>query len=730
MVRAHYPLLLFLVACAAVPAPRELPTGGAAAVEYAPDHGLVGATTVSFALRSRPSDPQPGGFFGAPWPSELWRKPDGSLDFRGFPGADSFLLADAIAEAVQETDAFSVSPVVYVHFTGSLDPTDLPAPRETRRESSSILLVDVDPDSPDRGALIPVEHRYYADDLRFIPERTLAIKPLSGFVLRPGTLYALVIRRSLTEPPLGTTRDFELTKWTKPHPQPVVEAARRLHAPVLSEVGRMGVDRSDIAALAVFRTQRPYDAFQSMFDAAVEPGPHQPRLLRMDWVDDDDDTQELPYRVARGYYCTPNFQRNIDEVPFLEAGGTIVRDAAGRVSIQPIPADSPYHTPECGPSIRARFVLTVPRGAMPATGWPLLVVAHGSTGDAFAFVGEGSFAGFAARAGVAAVSTDQPLHGGQDEQGARPGSRKPFTFRIGGIPIRLPAEGHGAELAFYHPMRPPVMRDNLRQAAIDTVMLSRLMLGADFSKHPGLAFSTSSPSAADVRFDAERLFLAGHSQGSQSAAVVGVVDPWVRGVVLSGCGGDIRVAFARRQDTNAREVVQLLLRLEHGEIDEFHPVLALVQGVLDPVDPQTWARLYRDPLPGRRPVSVLHFEGLGDTMTLPAMSEALATAMQSQPLRPLLQPIGGLSLLGIEPSPTVRGNAADGQATLALVQLAPEPGQDGHYVMYRDSRASQLVRAFLQALARGERVPGVGPLGPPPRLRPLAGRAPGATGDG
>jgi hypothetical protein len=194
--------------------------------------------------------------------------------------------------------------------------------------------------------------------------------------------------------------------------------------------------------------------------------------------------------------------------------------------------------------------------------------------------------------------------------------------------------------------------------------------------------------------------------------VVGVVDPRVRGVVLSGCGGDIRVAFARRQDTNARDVVQLLLRLADGEIDEFHPLLALVQTILDSVDPQSWARLYHEPLPGRSPVSVLHFEGLGDTMTLPAMSEALAIAMRSQPLQPLQQPVAGLSLLGIEPALAVRGNAARGRATLALVQLSPEPGQDGHYVMYRDPQASKLVRTFLGALARGESAPKVGPLQP------------------
>ena len=42
--------------------------------------------------------------------------------------------------------------------------------------------------------------------------------------------------------------------------------------------------------------------------------------------------------------------------------------------------------------------------------------------------------------------------------------------------------------------------------------------------------------------------LAGHSQGCQSIAVLGAVDPRVRGVLLSGCGGDVRLGVLYRRD--------------------------------------------------------------------------------------------------------------------------------------------------------------------------------------
>lgn len=710
--------LLVLAACCAPSAPpRQVrPAAETAPGPYARTDGLPGGVRVSFALRHRQHDGQPGGFYGAPWPSELWRTDGGHLDFSSFPARDTFLLADTIAEAAREIDAFSVSPVIYFHFTGPIDPARLPDPRGSLSPAAPVALVDVDPSSPERGTRFPVEHRYFADDLRFVPAHTLAIKPLPGFVLRPKTLYAAVLRRGLTEPPLGTTADFELTKWTEPHRDPVRERARALHAPVLDRLAADGIDRAEVAALAVFRTQQPHATFRAMVEAASAlPPQHAPQLLRAEWLAEGESV--APYRVVRGYYCTPNYQRDIDQVPFLDRGGTVVVGPSGGPRVQPLGPASPYRTAECGERLRARFVLTVPRCPMPEAGWPLLVVSHGSTGDAFAFVGEDNFAGWAARECVAAVSTDQPLHGGRDPVGARPGSRTPFRFRIGGIPIRLPVEGNGAELAFYHPLRPPVMRDNLRQAGIDAVLLSRLVLGTDFATSRTAAGQlVLAPRGSDPapRFDRTRLFLAGHSQGSQSTAAVGAVDPLVRGVVLSGCGGAIRLAFAHRKDTNARAVVQLLLRLEDGELDEFHPLLALVQTLLDPVDPQTWARLYLEPLPGRRPRSALHFEGLADTMTLPAMAEALAVALRARPLEPLLSSVTGLELLGISPATTVSRNAVGGGATLALVQLAPADGRDGHYVLYDQPRASGLVRAFLAALARGETAPTVGPLPPGP----------------
>jgi len=353
---------------------------------------------------------------------------------------------------------------------------------------------------------------------------------------------------------------------------------------------------------------------------------------------------------------------------------------------------------------------------MPAAGWPLLIYAHGTTGDAFSFLGQ--VARWAAAEGVAVASTDQPLHGGDDPAGARPGSRRPFVFRLGLIPIPLPFKGKGSELAFYNVLRPPVLRDNLRQAAIDVVLLSRLLLGTDFAAAQGAGgallpaaapAATAEPAVAPPRFDRSKLMLMGHSQGSQSIAVAGAVDPLVRGVVLSACGGDVRAGFAQRNDVPVRPILSMLLGLEPDELDKFHPLLALAQTALDPIDPQSWAPLYHELLPGREPRSVLHFQGLEDTMTVHESAAALAVALKAQPVAPLPRPLAGLPLLGIAPAAVVKGNAVGGQATIALAQFAAQSGQDGHFVLFRRPRAGRLCQQFLGDLAAGRRPPAVGP---------------------
>jgi hypothetical protein len=657
--------------------PRPKP---AAVAAYAQAHGYPGAVRVELALPR--GAPQP--FFALPWPSELRRAADGSVDLSGFPGSDHFAISGFFAAAAKNVLGFSVSPVIYLRFSAAVDPALI----DQALDTGAIRLVALDAPSE----RIPLRRRYYAEPTRYVPEHTLALRPTQGRVLRPDAVHALVVARELADgaPLLGTTDDFEHLKHTAPRADPVEERARQVHAAAFDALEKNGLARGDIGALALFRTQRAHEPVLSLLKAADRlPAADRPRLLEATWWPDDG---VAPYRVIQGYYCTPNFQSGLEHAPFIQRGGVILDGPDGAPRVAHLERRHEDFTPSCGGLMQARFVLSVPRGEMPANGWPLLIYAHGTTGWAGSVLGQDSFAARAAAAGMAAVSTDQPLHGGDDPRGGRPGSRKPLAFKLGPVPIPLPNKGKGGELGFFNILRPMVMRDNLRQATVDAALLARLMMSADLTR------VLSSDGGSPVpRIDAGPGYVAtGHSQGSDSIALLGAVDPLVRGVVLSACGGDWGASALERPDAAPVErILALVMGLSPGELDEFHPLLAAVQTMIDPVDPQTFGPLYQQATPPR---SVLHVSGVGDSMTVTRASRALASSMGAAAVAPF--PKAELGLPELVEAEVVAGNGSGGAATFAWVAFKPA-GYDGHFVTFYEPAAWRVIEAFLRSLASG-----------------------------
>src|SRR3954454_13498020 len=91
------------------------------------------------------------GFFDHPYPSDDRLTPDGAPDVSAFPDPGVPILAGLKATAMQRK-GFPVVPVGYFRFTAPLAPRD----PEVVVSDQSILLVTVDPSSPDRGKTFPV----------------------------------------------------------------------------------------------------------------------------------------------------------------------------------------------------------------------------------------------------------------------------------------------------------------------------------------------------------------------------------------------------------------------------------------------------------------------------------------------------------------------------------------------------------------------------------------------
>src|SRR5262245_20508325 len=116
---------------------------------------LILAALISLTAPALAVEPvfEPGGasFYDMPWPFDLRRDPDGTLDLSTFPVGGNALLA-SYAEALGQIYGFGLNSGVFVKLDGAIDPTSLPAdPAASRQPGASVFLINIDRTSPQRG---------------------------------------------------------------------------------------------------------------------------------------------------------------------------------------------------------------------------------------------------------------------------------------------------------------------------------------------------------------------------------------------------------------------------------------------------------------------------------------------------------------------------------------------------------------------------------------------------
>jgi predicted esterase len=322
-----------------------------------------------------------------------------------------------------------------------------------------------------------------------------------------------------------------------------------------------------------------------------------------------------------------------------------------------------------------RIAITVPKGTPPAAGWPVVIYQHGTGGDYKSFIGDGS-GREAARvtdgsgnvlAQMAMIGTDQVLHG-----------------------TRSPA-GTDYDTAFFNFVNLPAAHDNPKQGALDAFSVVRLIHTVDVASAP--------TTGAHIKFDPSRIYFKGHSQGGLTGPLFLSAEPEVKAAILSGAGGGLISSLLHKTEpVNIPQVVQGLL---HDPVDEYHPLLSLIQGYFEDSDPVNYAHLFfREPPAGMAPKSIFQTLGIVDHYTPIPTIETLALAMGVQPAGPQLQTIDDLPLTttawGTAP---ITGNVAGGQATGVLLEYTAPAGDDGHFVVFDVPDAVAQSNRFLASHA-------------------------------
>src|SRR6185436_17250640 len=273
--------------------------------------------------------------------------------------------------------------------------------------------------------------------------------------------------------------------------------------------------------------------------------------------------------------------------------------------------------------------VAVPDAPMPAAGYPAIIVQHGM-GSSRAYlldvVNEIAKAGFVAVAvdsltfGARAYDADARRDVRSSFEGA-PGATYAGPDGLSDSPPTVPLDlfGQLANLGAF--------RDQLRQAAIDTAELVRLVR-SDPDLSP-LAVSGTIP-----RIDPDRVGYLGESLGSVEGEVACAIEPNLKAWFFSvGGGGIILEASAHAPGLGA--YIGTFAGLEwHFLRDRFtssHLLVNLIQTILEPADPLTYAPdLVKAPrrMAGRPPAprNVALLEVLWDELVANESAETFARA--------------------------------------------------------------------------------------------------------
>lgn len=619
----------------------------------------LGATAIRLEI---PADGGPPVYGRAPWPSDAWRGEDGTLEPPA--GLEAIFRRDPelVAAHLAALDGFGVRPLVEFPIDGDLDP-----------ETIDARVVDVDPASPELGREVPYEWRWDPD------RQVLAGSPEPGQVLRAGTRYAAMLGRGVRdadgEPLARPTSLVRLAAGAADLP-----ARWRSTADVLAG--------SDAVGVAVFTTQRATRTMAAarglLDDPAVVPppelsfpdpavifkGPADLDRLLGDAVRFTDGPRAGSERWGLSAGTNPTGVAH-DHVGVIATGSmTVARFRRGDTGTDD-PDDETFEVdPVTGApalvsieSIPVTFSLPAAPPPSPA-GYPVAIVAHGLGSSRHALL---TFAEPLAAAGFAAVAIDADTHGSRRDPTDRENNLGPFLPAFAGE--RVMADGFGDRtglvttfdfLEGLHNLAGA--RDAIRQSVLDVSQLAALLRRGDLDLSP-LARGGVVP-----LLDTGRIAFLGESFGTIVGGVLAAVEPAIELYVLDVAGAgmlDLAICNAPGLATVVLPLAQVIFGVD-GRMDRFHPAVALLQSLVDPADPLTYApHVLADRLEVNGatlgPRSVVVLEVVGDEVIHNLATESLARAMRLEVLAP-----GAAPGLASTASPTA-GNV-DGQ-TGVLVQI-------------------------------------------------------------
>ncbi len=610
-------------------------------------------------------------FFRLPFPNDAARDAAGTVDFSRFPRDPNPPFGfDALGRYldVLKTEPFSNYPTIVFRFDGPVKFASFNA----AGINPQTRVVDLTA-GPRFGTGLGLRYQYNGGRNHYVCPNAFSVRPFATALL-PGTYAVILLKgvKATDDSAVQSSADFQALVAGAAPADAKLAAAWPAYAPLRQYLTDKSIQPADVLVASVFTVGDGQRLMKQLASTvAAEPAP-----LADPWVKCGSGTPSPCSDAAGARACGAatafDEWHTLVELPIFQEG------------------TAPYLTPADRGDIRANAgvvrrekvcaALTTPKGSAPSGGWPLVLYAHGTGGSFRAHAGDG------AGAALASVAID----GGTADGGAISTGYAVLGFdQVGHGPRRGARTDVSPDDIVFNFGNPASARGTMAQGSADLLGVARF------------ATALGGPTDAGLPpLDASRLVFWGHSQGATEGAMFLAFDRTTEGALLTGASASLTDALlSKRAPVNIADSMWLALgEASPDAVDMFHPVLSLLQGWTDPVDPINFARdVVTVPASGALPVHrrhVLQLWGKGDTFTATPVQETFAAG-------------AGLALVGPEVDltdlfdtvPPVQGNA-NGK-TAAVMQFAPAGAYDGHFVVYQDPLAQHEGAHFIARVAAG-----------------------------
>jgi hypothetical protein len=603
-----------------------------------------------------------------PFPSDGFVDSTGKI---GFPigtndsplGVNKLLTNEKGAQYL--ADAFAHSPgfgtyggaFFVVDGTSIADATSLPvgARGDCTRATDAAFFFDVDAGAPLECRVAWVDERPFGDEAPPV----LTVRTARGVVVPEGHRVLAVLTdriRAKDGNALQASEDFVAVRDGRKGDAMESSLASALDA----IVGKLGVDRSHVVAATTYVTGHVTDDLRKARElAAATPVP------RLAW----DAASVAPVAPAKFTNATPlpagwtasldddfGQPRKLDSGPrageddpdWATSNTGVAHDAIGAVGVATfeapsflIPTGGDYSNADFGtfyhdasgalaidpdkPTAKIWVTFVVPKTPPPsAAGYPVVVFQHGLGGqrdDCFQIANTFAHQGWATAAIEVVLqgtrANDANARGDKHNDSKRSTSKYDgpdgFSDRASDGTNAFPIDLFGGLF------RLAAFRDQLRQSAIDHTTLVRLLQSSPTLD--GLTLGGETP-----KIDGSKIAYMGDSLGGITGAIVSGIEPNHRAYILNVPG----VAILTELAPNAPELADLVSGATglffgvHGQTPPAHPLLQMVQHVMDGGDP---IGVVGSTLHGSQPRNVLVFEAVRDEIVANESTDALARAM-------------------------------------------------------------------------------------------------------